>query len=150
MLNLRMPNLNKVIITGNLVDDPNVSILESGVHLAKFTLANNRRFRTKDGEWHEKTCFVDVVGWRKTAELIGQFCHKGSPVLVEGELVQNRWEDSDGNKRSKLEITVMRIQFLEQRDQSTDGYQKTDGTSSTSDGQVRTPPSSMPDDDIPF
>ena len=147
-----MPNLNKIIITGNLVDEPNVSILESGVHIAKLIIANNRRFRTKDGDWQEKTCYVDAVGWRKTAELIGQYCHKGSPVLIEGELVQNRWEDSDGNKRSKLEINVRRIQFLERRAQGDGGYQPDEGTSNTPDTPAKTtsPPPSMPVDDIPF
>lgn len=153
-MEIRMPSINKVIITGNLVRDPDTRILENGTHMAKLSLANNQRFRGRDGNWQEKTCFVTVVAWRKTAELISEYCRKGSPVLIEGELTYNTWEDRDGNQRSRVEINARRVQFLERREQ--DSYQErpSSGKSSGGDDFDSDEPepdiSSIPDDDIPF
>ena len=149
-MNLRMPSINKVIISGNLTDDPGINVLENGTNLAKFRLANNQRFRGRDGQWRDKTCYVDVVAWRRTAELVGQFCSKGSPVLIEGELVYSEWEDRDGNRRSRVEINARRVQFLERRDSSgqsdSGGYRE---KRQEAPGQPdREEP--YPDDDIPF
>jgi single-strand DNA-binding protein len=110
-----MPNLNRVLITGNLVDDPKVSILESGVHVARMRIASNQSYKGRDGEWHQKTCYVDVVAWRRTAELASEYLRKGSPVLVEGELESSAWQAQDGSQRSKLEIVARRLQFLERQ-----------------------------------
>ncbi|OPL19657.1 MAG: hypothetical protein AVO35_01410 [Candidatus Aegiribacteria sp. MLS_C] len=145
-MDLRMPSINKVIISGNLVRDPDTRILENGTHLAKMSIANNQRFRDRSGEWQEKTCYVNVVAWRKTAELVSEYCRKGSPVLVEGELVYNSWEDRDGTKRSRLEVNARRIQFLEKRGQ--EGDFSDDGPGGDADADDSD--SSIPDDDIPF
>jgi single-strand DNA-binding protein len=150
-MDLRMPSINKVILSGNLVRDPETRILENGTHLAKMSIANNQRYRDRNGEWQEKTCYVDIISWRKTAELVSEFCRKGSPVLVEGELVFNSWEDKDGSKRSKLEVNARRIQFLERKGQdSSRGDDDHSGKASNVD-EYRSESASMPqDDDIPF
>jgi len=114
-MNLRMPSLNKVLITGNLVDDPRTNILQSGTSVANFRIASSRSYRGRDNEWHQKTCFVDVVAWRKTAELVSSNLHKGSPVLIEGELQTSTWQAQDGSNRSRVEIQARRVQFLERR-----------------------------------
>ena len=148
-MDLRMPSINKVIISGNLVRDPDTRILENGTHLAKMSIANNQRYRDRGGEWQEKTCYVNVVAWRKTAELVSEYCRKGSPVLVEGELVYNSWEDRDGTKRSRLEVNARRIQFLERKgSDSSYGDYGDSGSAGDSDGVDSDP--GMPDDDIPF
>jgi len=148
-MNLRMPNLNRILITGNLVDDPKSSILESGVHLAKMRLASNQSYKGRDGEWHQKTCYVDVVAWRRTAELATEYLRKGSPVLVEGELESRSWQAQDGSQRSKIEIVARRLQFLEKQGQ--DG--QSDGKEGA--GQQARPAEKDPEpppeyDDIPF
>lgn len=112
-----MPALNKVVITGNLVDDPRTNILQNGVNVANFRIASSRSYRGRDNEWHQKTCFVDVVAWRRTAELISSRLRKGSPVLVEGELQTSSWQAQDGTRRSRVEILARRVQFLERADQ---------------------------------
>ena len=152
-MDLRMPSINKVIISGNLVRDPDTKILENGTHLAKMSIANNQRYRDKNGEWQEKTCYVNVIAWRKTAELVSEFCSKGSPVLIEGELVFNSWEDRDGNKRNQLEVNARRIQFLEKRGQ--DSSYRNDSTEHSGSVQDSNKHDSAPgpmaqDDDIPF
>ncbi len=150
-MDIRMPSINKVIITGNLVRDPENRILENGTQLAKMSIANNQRFRGRDGEWQEKTCFVDVIAWRRTAELISEFGRKGSPVLIEGELTYSSWEDRDGNKRNRVEINARRVQFLEKRrgpesPASSPQPEQTDGKDQARSGDM----DSIPDDDIPF
>ncbi len=152
-MDLRMPSINKVIISGNLVRDPDTRILENGTHLAKMSIANNQRYRDKNGEWQEKTCYVNVISWRKTAELVSEFCRKGSPVLIEGELVFNSWEDRDGNKRNQLEVNARRIQFLERRGQdSSNGNDSTEqpGSVPGSNEHDSAPGPMAQDDDIPF
>jgi single-strand DNA-binding protein len=148
-MNIRMPNLNKVLITGNLVDDPRVSILESGVHVARMRIASNQSYKGRDGEWHQKTCYVDVVAWRRTAELASEYLRKGSPVLVEGELESSSWQAQDGTQRSKLEIVARRLQFLERQGQQTAPQQEARPSSAppapTADQE---PPPEY--DDIPF
>jgi len=148
-MDLRMPSINKVIISGNLVRDPDTRILENGSHLAKMSIANNQRYRDRNGEWQEKTCYVNVIAWRKTAELVGEFCRKGSPVLIEGELVYNSWEDRDGSKRSRLEVNARRIQFLERKGQNSSGTNDTYDRRENGESGSATD-SMTPDDDIPF
>jgi len=144
-----MPNLNRILITGNLVDDPKGSILESGVHLAKMRLASNQSYKGRDGEWHQKTCYVDVVAWRRTAELATEYLRKGSPVLVEGELESRSWQAQDGSQRSKIEIVARRLQFLEKQGQdgSSDGKKGTEQQAPPPDKEPEPPPEY---DDIPF
>ena len=152
-MDLRMPSINKVIISGNLVRDPDTRILENGTHLAKMSIANNQRYRDKNGEWQEKTCYVNIIAWRKTAELVSEFCRKGSPVLIEGELVFNSWEDRDGNKRNQVEVNARRIQFLERKGQDSsyrNDSTQSSGSASDSNEQDSAPGPMAQDDDIPF
>ncbi len=147
MMNIRMPNLNKILITGNLVDDPRVSILESGVHVARMRIASNQSYKGRDGEWHQKTCFVDIVAWRRTAELVSEYLRKGSPVLVEGELESSSWQAQDGTQRSKLEIVARRVQFLERQGQSNVSEAKPAQKPASGSDEQEPPPEY---DDIPF
>ncbi len=152
-MDLRMPSINKVIISGNLVRDPDTRILENGTHLAKMSIANNQRYRDRNGEWQEKTCYVNIIAWRKTAELVSEFCRKGSPVLVEGELVFNSWEDRDGSKRSRIEVNARRIQFLEKRGQDSSNRESSpaeSGKTPDSNEYDSGSDSMAQDDDIPF
>jgi single-strand DNA-binding protein len=83
--------------------------------LAKMGLAVNRRFKDRNGEQKEDTAFVDLEAWGKTAEFCSQYLKKGKRVYVEGRLKYDRWETSDGAKRSKLNVSVERIQFADTR-----------------------------------
>jgi len=148
---IRMPSLNRVLISGNLVEDPRTNILENGIHVANFRMASNQSYRGKDGEWHEKTCFVDVVSWRRTAELVAQFLRKGSPVLVEGELQSRSWQAQDGSTRTALEILARRVQFLEKQSQSRPEPQQAAQPEKPSYSASDEPPESDSEfDDIPF
>ncbi len=107
-----MPYLNKVFLIGNLTRDPELRYTPSGTAVADLPLAVNRRFTTANGEKKEETCFVDVTLWARQAEVASQYLKKGRPVFVEGRLHLDRWENSDGQKRSKLKIVGQNFQFL--------------------------------------
>lgn len=106
-----MANYNRVILLGHLTRDPEVRHTQSGTAVAKLGIAVNRK--TKDGG---SVCFVDLVAFGKTAELIGEHLHKGDPMFVEGRLEYSSWEAPDGSKRSRLEVVVETFQFLNSGD----------------------------------
>jgi single-strand DNA-binding protein len=106
-----MANFNKVILMGNLTRDVELRHTQSGMALAKFGLAVNRKW-SQNGEQKESTCFVDLTAWGRQAELLNQYVKKGSQLFVEGRLEYSTWEAQDGGKRSKLEVVVENFQFV--------------------------------------
>lgn len=109
-----MQGFNKVIIAGNLTRDPELRYTPSGLAIAKFGLAVNRRWKDQSGEQKEETTFVDVDAFGKQAELIGQYMKKGRPLLVEGRLRLDTWEDKQTQqKKSKLGVVLEGMTFLD-------------------------------------
>ena len=107
-------NLNKVMLMGNLTRDVELRHTGSNTAVGNFGLAVNRRYKTKDGDQKEETTFVDCEAWGRTAEVMGQYLAKGRPVLIEGRLKLDEWEDKkDGSKRSKLRVVVENFQFVD-------------------------------------
>jgi single-strand DNA-binding protein len=105
-----MASFNKVLLLGNLTRDPELRYTASGAAVASFGLAVNRRY--KQGEqWKDEVCFVDVTVWAKQGENCAEYLNKGSQVFIEGRLNYQTWE-SDGQKRSKLEVVANNVQFL--------------------------------------
>jgi single-strand DNA-binding protein len=115
MANTKLPNLNKVLIVGHLVKDPELRYTTSGVPVVNFKIASNKRFRDGLGISKEEVCYIGVVAWQKLAESCGQYLQKGSAVLVEGELRSRLKESDDGTKRSFVEIKATQIQFLDKK-----------------------------------
>ena len=112
-----MASYNRVILMGNLTRDPQLKYLPSQTPVAEFGLAINRKFRAATGEDREEVCFVDVSAFGKTAELINTYFQKGKPILVEGRLKYDTWEDKQGGgKRSKLTVVAESFQFVGGRD----------------------------------
>ena len=107
-----MASFNRVILMGNLTKDPEVRYTPSGDAVADLRLAVNRRFKGRDGEDREDTCFVGVTVWRRQAETCAEYLRKGSQVLVEGSLKYDEWE-RDGQKHSRLSVTASRVQFMD-------------------------------------
>jgi len=107
-----MANLNKVFLIGNLTRDPELRYSPSGVAVAKFGLATNRVYKGQDGEKKEDVCFVDIVAFGKTAEACANYLSKGKQTFIEGHLQFSTWETPEGQKRSKLEVIVERMQLL--------------------------------------
>ena len=106
---------------------------------ANFSIAVNRRYKV-DEQWKEETDFFDIVVFGKQAENCSEYLRKGRPVLVDGRLQQRRWETDEGQKRSKVEVVAMSVQFLGSR-----GGQ--DNARPASGGEE---PPEFDDSDIPF
>ncbi len=155
-----MASYNRVILLGNLTRDVELRYTPSQTAVTDVTLAVNDRRKSPSGEWVDDTSFVDVTIWGRTAEIASQYLGKGSPVMIEGRLKQDKWE-ADGQKRSKLKVVCERMQLIGGR---SSGSGRSDSDRSDSDetggagrefSQAGTAQDSSaggppPDDEIPF
>ncbi len=160
-----MASFNKVILMGNLTRDPELRYTPKGTAVANLGIAVNRKWRNDTGEMQDETTFVDVEAFGKQAETIGQYLKKGRPIMIEGRLRYDQWEDKNsGQKRSKLNVVLENFQFLDSGrsdDQSGGGGgggnysggggQSASGRVSKPAPEVQNDPDSLPaDDDVPF
>lgn len=122
MADLKMPEINSVIIAGNLTKDPVFRQTNSGgTPVVNFSIACNRRFRDSNHQWQEDVCYVGVVAWNKLAESCRDNLRKSAAVLVDGELQSRTWKAPDGSSRTVVEIKARRIQFLNKRKKNDEG-----------------------------
>jgi len=115
MADLRMPEVNYVIVAGNLTKDPIFRQTTNNTPVANFSIASNRKYRDSSNQWQEDVCYVGIVAWNRLAESCRERLRKGSAVLVDGELQSRSWKSDDGHNRSIVEIKARRIQFLNRR-----------------------------------
>jgi single-strand DNA-binding protein len=156
MGNIRVPDLNQVIIAGRLTRDPELKYTSGGQAYCKIAVANSRFYKDKNGERQETTTFVDGTVWGAHAEFVGKYLRKGKAVLVEARLQTDEWEDKQtGQKRSRLQLNVQRVTQLEWDDDRPGGGGG--GAPAQRPAQADyepTPPPPMnepvPEDDIPF
>lgn len=146
-----MASFNRVILMGNLTRNPELKYLPSNTAVCDIGLAVNERYQDKQsGEWTDRPNFVDCTAFGKTAEALSKFFAKGRPILIEGKLRYEQWEDKQtGQKRSKLKVVVDQWNFC---DSKRDG-----GGTQGSEGQAQgggydSAPKQEPieEDDIPF
>lgn len=108
-----MASLNKVLLIGNLTQDPELRRIPSGTAVSTLRLAVNDSYLNKSGERVERSLFLDVDVWDRQAETCQQYLAKGSPIFVEGRLQMDTWDDKEtGQKRSRLKVRAERVQFL--------------------------------------
>lgn len=110
--------INKVILVGNLGQDPEVRSLESGSKVAKFSVATNENYQDKSGEWQQITEWHNVVAWRGLAERAEKTLKKGGMVYVEGKLSTRKWQDQNGNDRYTTDVVARILRSLEKRESS--------------------------------
>ena len=102
-----MASDNTITLVGNVTDDPELRFTPSGLPVANFTVAVNRRFKNASGQWEDKLDgFFRCSCWRDMAENVAESLQKGARVMVVGRLQEQRWEDQEGGKRSRVEIQV--------------------------------------------
>lgn len=147
-----MASYNRIIILGNLARSPESRVLASGMHLCKFCVATNRKFKKQDGEEQEEVCFIDVDAFGKKAEVIQEYLTKGDPILIEGRLCMEKWESKEGEKRSKHKIFLESFTFLPAQDRKEphkmEEYRDKPKSASTQDkGNAN---SDDEDEDVPF
>jgi single-strand DNA-binding protein len=112
MSELKMPEINSVVVAGNLTKDPVFRTTSSATPVVNFYIAVNRRYKNKNNEWKEDVCYVGIVAWNKLAESCKDRLKKSSAVLVDGELQSRTLKTEDGKSRTIVEIKAKRIQFL--------------------------------------
>ncbi len=115
MADLKMPEINYVIVAGNLTKDPTFRQTTNKTPVVNFSVASNRRYKDSSNQWQEDVCYVGIVAWNRLAESCRDRLKKGSAVLVDGELQSRSWKTDDGHNRSIVEIKARRIQFLNKR-----------------------------------
>ena len=108
MNNLR----NRVQLIGNLGKNPEIKTLESGIKLAKFSIATNETYKNAKGDKVTDTEWHNIIAWNKTAELAEMFLEKGKEVAIEGKLTTRSWDDENGNKKYITEVVCNEILFL--------------------------------------
>lgn len=143
-----MASFNRVILVGNLTKDVELRHIQStGTAVTDISLAVNERVKRND-QWVDEVNYFEITLWGKTAEVAEMYLSKGSPILVEGRLKQDRWEQ-DGQKRSKVKIIGEKMQMLGSRGAGTGPHQQNNNEGSQNEASYATqgPP---PEDEVPF
>ncbi len=109
-----MPNLNRVMLMGNLTRDIELKYTAGNQALANIGLAINRKYKTAAGEEREEVTFVDCEAWGKQAEVLAKYLSKGKPLYIEGRLKLDQWE-KEGQKHSKLRVVLEGFQFIDSK-----------------------------------
>lgn len=108
-----MANYNRVIMIGNLTRDPEYKQVPTGQNLCRLGLAVNRNYKSRQGSTVQEVCFIDIDVWGAQADSCQQYLKKGRPVLIEGRLKFDSWQDTQGQTRSKHIIVADRVVFLQ-------------------------------------
>ena len=138
-----MASLNKVILIGNLTRDPELRVTPKGTAICQFGIAINRTFKDDAGNQRDETTFVDIEAWGKTGENASRLFTKGKPILIEGRLKLDTWDDkTTGQKRSKLKVICENWQFV--------GPKDTAPASERQEQRPTPPPADNIDEDVPF
>ena len=119
MSELKLPEINRVLLSGRLTRDPDRRFASDGTAVTSFGLAFHRRYRARDGSPAEQAGFVTITTYQRLAEVCGQYLKKGSAVLVEGRLQMREWATPGGGKGSRLELRGEMVHFLERRPDGT-------------------------------
>jgi single-strand DNA-binding protein len=128
-------SLNKVMLMGNITRDIELRHTPSNLAVATIGMAMNHRWRTPEGEQKEDVTFVDCDAWGKTAELIAQYFAKGRPIMIEGRLKLDTWQDKKTNEnRSKLKVVIENFYFVDSKPGSGGGAGGAEGGSSANGG----------------
>ena len=151
-------NLNKVILGGRVVADPELKQTPSGVSVVRIRIAVNRRFSSRNAEQTEPQAdFFDVVAWRQTAEFVSKYFHKGSSICVVGSIQTRTWQDQQGQKRYSTEIVADEVNFVDSRNENGAAQSYTPDAYAASAPAYSSNPGSAPnfedhntDDDLPF
>lgn len=142
-----MAGFNRVILIGNLTRDPELRYTPQGTAVADLRLAVTTVRGRSGSERKEETLFIDCTVWDRQAETCSEYLSKGRPVLVEGRLIEDQWQDKEtGERRSRIKVYVQNVQFLGGRDGSgASGRFEAQGDDTRSSGRRQSGPSGRPD-----
>jgi single-strand DNA-binding protein len=144
-----MPSLNKVVLIGNMVADPEIKTTQTGVEVCSFRIGVQRKFKEQDGTY--KSDFINIVAWRQSAAFVGKYFKKGNPICICGSIQVRDWDNAEGKKQYTTEIVADEVSFV---------ASKSAGESNNSTPSNAAPAYSAPetgkfedlsgDDDLPF
>ena len=150
-------NLNKVILAGRIVADPELKQTNNGANVVTFRIAVNRRFQSRDSQQQNEADFFNVTAWQNTAEFIAKYFHKGSAICVCGRIQNRTYTDQNGQKRTWTDIVAEEVNFVESRNsqENQSGFGAPDAYAApaySSPAQTNAPKFEeiKTDDDLPF
>jgi single-strand DNA-binding protein len=139
-------SVNKVILVGNVGQDPEVKYTPSGVPVARLSLATSERFKDKNDQWQDRTEWHSIVAWQRLAEIVGEYVRKGTKLYIEGKLQTNSWEDRQTReKKYRTEIVARDLVLLGSHENGQNAA--TQAADHELGAQQASP---IVDDDIPF
>ena len=139
-------SVNKVILVGNVGQDPEVKYTPSGVPVARVSLATNERFKDGNDQWQDRTEWHSIVAWQRLAEIVGEYVRKGTKLYIEGKLQTTSWQDrQSGQKKYRTEIVARELVLLGSRENGQNA-----ATQAPHDKSGAGAASPIVDDDIPF
>lgn len=140
--------MNKVILVGRLVKDPELNQTANGISVCTFTVACDRRYQ-KEGE--RQADFINCVAWRQSAEFISKFFTKGTRIALDGSIQTRSWDDSEGNKRYATEVIVDHAEFAQSKNEGGETQNYTPNTPTQPQGDIDGfMPVDMDDESLPF
>ena len=149
MSELKLPDVNSVLIAGTLTNDPVVSEGSNGASGVTFYVTSNRRYRDNSGIWRESTCHVGVIADKRLGDACKDILKKGNPVAITGELQTSSNKNEDGSLKSIVEIKAHRIQFLNpQTDDAIEEHAKKSAQPAEDTAQTETKPPVITTNDI--
>ncbi len=134
-------DLNKVLLIGRLGQDPELKYTQSGIAVAKFSVATSQQWKDQDGNTQDRTEWHNVVAWRRLGEICAEYLKKGSKVYLEGALSTSSWEDENKKKHYRTEVVLNDMIMLDAKGAAADNS----GSSSVSESS-----SAASEDDLPF
>jgi len=145
-------DLNKVMIIGNVVRDPEVRTTPTGQTVASFAIATNRVWKDKEGQRQQKAEFHNVVAWRRLGEIVGQYIKKGSKIYLEGRLETRSWDDQNAIKRYRTEIIADNMIMLDKAGANSGGGSNAPSSTQEQSIEQPAPPAEQEIniEDIPF
>ena len=108
-------NINRAMLSGNIANEPELRQSANGIAILKFGIAVNRNKKNQQGEWEEAVSFFDCAMVGSRANALSKYLHKGMKVSIDGELRQNTWTAGDGSKRSKVEVYINNLEFMDSK-----------------------------------
>jgi single-strand DNA-binding protein len=149
--------VNKVFLLGRLGKDPEMRATQGGMTVANFTLATSDRQKDAQGNWQDHTEWHNLVAFQRTAEIVRDYCKKGSQIFVEGKIQTRTWEDKEGQKKYRTEILVNDLSLLDSKGsgggEGGGGYSKSSSPPYTANAPAAAADfadQGITDDDIPF
>ena len=135
--------MNKIILIGNLSRDFNLKYLNTGTAVGDVSLAVNMAYKTQDGKTENEVCYIDLNMFGRTAEVCNQYLKKGSKICVEGRLIYQSWQDTQGNKKSKHVLSVEKVEFLDSKNSNTENQYQSNNNAQNNNSQAENALDSM-------